>query len=793
MINIVRRTALVTLLAVVVLSTIATPARAEVVAPTLVRLTKTSQWSPPSPDPMGIAYRASTNTLLIADSEVEETVSGITLWQGVNVWETSLTGAVQKTQATWPAFSSEPTDVAVNPSDGHVFFSDDDADKIWEVKLGTSGLVGKSDETVTSFSTRTFPLAVDPEGLAYGAGSLFIADGAGTEIWRVQPGPNGRFDGPPPGGDDVLSHFDTAALGQNDPEAVEYNPDAGTLFVGSRKTKIVAEVTLGGSLIRTYDLSGAATFKNSSGIAYAPTSNDPSSRSLYIVDRGVDNNTTPTENDGQLFEFRVGSGPPPTNNPPVVTNPGSQSTNEGAVVSLQVVASDADGDPLSYSASGLPPGLSINSSTGLISGTVSAGAASGSPYASSVTASDGSASDTAAFSWTIGVPPPTNKPPVVTNPGPQSTNEGGSVSLQVVASDPNGDVLSYSASGLPPGLSINSSTGLISGTVSAGAASGSPYSSQVGASDGSLADTKTFTWAVNGPPSVPTGLVMNRQTNGLFLDWNDNTDADLAGYNVYRSASANGSFTKLNGSLLSASSYLDVVAPTNAVSYYQVTAVDTGGLESVPASVNGRRGVIVLVGVASGHGRAASLMIAKPTGAAAGDVLLAAVAVRGAPTVSPPAGWTLVQDQTTAASASRQVLYWHVAGSSEPSSYTFTLGSRQGFVGIISAYRGVGAIDVSGGQANASSTAITAPSVTAAAGESVEVGFFGTAVFASIAPPTGMVEQAEDARSAGASSTRVTMETADDVVDAGILGALSAQASAAAANVGQVIVLNPTP
>ena len=53
-----------------------------------------------------------------------------------------------------------------------------------------------------------------------------------------------------------------------------------------------------------------------------------------------------------------------------VTNPGSQSTRKGTKVSLQIHASDNSlGQKLTYSASGLPSGLSIKSSTGLISGT----------------------------------------------------------------------------------------------------------------------------------------------------------------------------------------------------------------------------------------------------------------------------------------------------------------------------------------------------------------------------------------------------------------------------------------
>ncbi|MDH3795868.1 MAG: PKD domain-containing protein, partial [Flavobacteriaceae bacterium] len=64
-----------------------------------------------------------------------------------------------------------------------------------------------------------------------------------------------------------------------------------------------------------------------------------------------------------------------------------------------------------------------------------------------------------------------NVPPAVSNPGTQTNTEGDNISLQIVATDESTN-LNYSATGLPPNLSINNSTGLISGTVSTGSNSG---------------------------------------------------------------------------------------------------------------------------------------------------------------------------------------------------------------------------------------------------------------------------------------------------------------------------------
>ena len=82
-----------------------------------------------------------------------------------------------------------------------------------------------------------------------------------------------------------------------------------------------------------------------------------------------------------------------------VTNPGNQTGTVGTAASLQVHASDsASGQALSYGASGLPAGLSINSATGLISGTPTAAGTSN----VTVTATDGTgASGSSAFTWAI--------------------------------------------------------------------------------------------------------------------------------------------------------------------------------------------------------------------------------------------------------------------------------------------------------------------------------------------------------------------------------------------------------
>ena len=92
-------------------------------------------------------------------------------------------------------------------------------------------------------------------------------------------------------------------------------------------------------------------------------------------------------------------------------------------------------------------------------------------------------------------------PPVLANPGNQSSPVGQPTSLQLAATDPDGQAVTYSATGLPPGLSLGASTGFISGS---GTTAGN-FGVQVTASDGVLTSSQSFTWAMGTtPPPLPS-------------------------------------------------------------------------------------------------------------------------------------------------------------------------------------------------------------------------------------------------------------------------------------------------
>jgi len=140
----------------------------------------------------------------------------------------------------------------------------------------------------------------------------------------------------------------------------------------------------------------------------------------------------------------------------------------------------------------------------------------------------------------------------------------------------------------------------------------------------------------------------------------------------------------------------------------------------------------------------------------------------------------------------RQTIYWHVAAASEPASYTWNFTANQNAVGGIVAYSGAATTSPSiNGQANGSSNSINAPSVTTVAANSLVVGFFGIAASTTVSPPLGMLEQAEVSTQASAKS-KVTTEIADSIqAGAGASGPKTATAPSAAANIGQLVALQP--
>ncbi len=224
----------------------------------------------------------------------------------------------------------------------------------------------------------------------------------------------------------------------------------------------VADPATGVAVYQTYGGSGWAVYGGTSAsapivasvyaLAGAPASTDkPASfpyahpANLFDVTTGSNGTCSPTTlcKGGAGWDGPTGLGTPNgtaaftsggggTGNTVTVNNPGSQTGTVGVAKSLQITASDSGGLALTYSATGLPTGLSINSSTGLISGTPSAAGT----FTSTVTAQDSTnASGSTTFTWTIGTGGGSCSGQKFTNPGFESGSTGWTATSGVITTD----------------------------------------------------------------------------------------------------------------------------------------------------------------------------------------------------------------------------------------------------------------------------------------------------------------------------------------------------------------------
>jgi hypothetical protein len=174
-----------------------------------------------------------------------------------------------------------------------------------------------------------------------------------------------------------------------------------------------------------------------------------------------------------------------------------------------------------------------------------------------------------------------NQAPTISGtPGTQAMQDQQYV-FAPTANDPNGDSLTFTIAGAPPGWTFNTSTGQLSGTPTA-AQNGQTFSNiRISVSDG----TATVTLAAFNVTVVATA------TGSATLSWNpptQNTDGtaltNLAGYRVYWGTSQ-GNYT--NSTTISnpgLSSYV-VEQLTPATWYFALTAVNSAGAESSYSNV----------------------------------------------------------------------------------------------------------------------------------------------------------------------------------------------------------------
>lgn len=207
---------------------------------------------------------------------------------------------------------------------------------------------------------------------------------------------------PNPGDPDVSVSPGSLDFGSRDVDAGASTAQFANITNNGNGSLVVESITLGGSHPADFSVvsdTGETTLGSGQtrvvGIVFDPTATNPSTRSATL-------NVGTDAGDGTASLTGTATGTVSGNNPPALIWPGIQTNDLDDSVNLQISGSDADGDSITYSASGLPTGLSI-SSGGLITGTTGTSGT----WSPTVTGTDGTDDDSVTFTWTVnGVDPP---------------------------------------------------------------------------------------------------------------------------------------------------------------------------------------------------------------------------------------------------------------------------------------------------------------------------------------------------------------------------------------------------
>ncbi len=244
--------------------------------------------------------------------------------------------------------------------------------------------------------------------------------------------------------DAPLANDDTASTDEDTPVTIQ---------ILTNDTDVDGTLNTGTIVITSAPAHGEVTDNGDGTVNYAPDANYHGSDSFsYTVtdDEGTDSNTATVN----LTINSVNDAPAISGAPPVTIN-------EGAIYNFVPAVSDVDGDDLTFSINQAPVWASFDPTTGALTGTPGNGDVGVSANIV-ISVSDGVESvDLPSFNIDV---LNVNEAPVIGGMAPTNATVGQLYSFAPVVSDADvGDMLSYSATGLPAWLSLNPLTGLVSG------------------------------------------------------------------------------------------------------------------------------------------------------------------------------------------------------------------------------------------------------------------------------------------------------------------------------------------
>src|SRR5437762_1808403 len=250
--------------------------------------------------------------------------------------------------------------------------------------------------------------------------------------------------------------------------------------------------------------------------------------------------------------------------PPVITSATTASGTVGVAFSYQITATN---NPTSFNATGLPGGLTVNTSTGLISGTPTTAGT----YTVTLSATNAGGTGSATLTLTVVNPPP----PVITSATTATGTVGVAFSYAITATN---NPTSFNATGLPSGLTVNTRTGLISGTPAVGTDAGSPYSVTISATNSGGTSSATLTITIKPAKPVITSPLTASGQVGVAFSYQITATNNPTSFNATElpsGLSVNTSTGLISGTPSTAGTYSDIISATNAGGTGSATLVIT--------------------------------------------------------------------------------------------------------------------------------------------------------------------------------------------------------------------------
>ena len=193
-------------------------------------------------------------------------------------------------------------------------------------------------------------------------------------------------------------------------------------------------------------------------------------------------------------------------------------------------------------------------------------------------------------------------------------------------------------------------------------------------------------------PAAPSGLTASSSSSTqINLAWADNATNET-GFKIERKTGSGGTYSQIATVGAGVVGYSNTGLTPGTSYYYRVRATNAAGDSAYSNEANTTSLAAPAFRAAASRAAASgSLVINKPTGTVQNDVMVASIAVRpNTATITAPSGWTLVRrTDNTNSNPNSLATYYKVAGSSEPTSYTWTLGSSAGAAGGIQSFSGV--------------------------------------------------------------------------------------------------------